>query len=292
MTRPRPGTRRATTTRHRARKRFGQHFLERQWADKVLEAIAATPDDVLIEVGPGRGALTHALAPQVRRLVAVEIDRDLAAALLESGPPSLVVLRADFLETTAADLRASLGPLGEATAVRLVGNLPYNVASPILFKCVELIESGLPLGEAVVMLQREVADRILAPVGTREYGVLAVLLRHVADVEHLLTLPPGAFRPAPKVHSSLIRLRFHQPKPAPKDLALFRRLVRSVFTRRRKTLANALAVVLDPRSTSVPIDEARLAAGQRPETIDIPGFVRLADAIASGATRRNPGPQR
>ena len=281
MSRP-PATTRKVTTKHYARKRFGQHFLERQWVDKVLDAIAAGPDEVLIEVGPGRGALTRSLVDQVRRLVAVEIDRDLATALRMSGSPSLVVLQADFLRTTTADLCAAIGPSAETTSLRLVGNLPYNLASPILFKCLELFESGLPLREAVVMLQREVADRILAPVGTRDYGVLAVLLRHVADVDRLLTLPPGAFRPAPKVHSSLIRLRFHDPLPRPWDLAVFRELVRSVFTRRRKTLANALAPFVGPGSALVPIDQAGLAAGRRPETLDIPEFVRLADAVGAG----------
>ena len=287
MNRSRAGTRRVPT-RHYARKRFGQHFLERQWADKVLDKIAARPDEVLIEVGPGRGALTYPLVEQVRRLVAIEIDRDLAAGLRTSGSANLVVLEADFLGTKAADLYEAIGASAETTSLRLVGNLPYNVASPILFKCLELFESGLPLREAVVMLQREVADRILAPVGTRDYGVLAVLLRHVADVECLLTLPPGAFRPVPQVHSSLVRLQFHEPRPRPQNLALFRELVRSVFTRRRKTLANALAPFIGSFSsgpTRVPVERAGLAVGRRPETLDVQEFVRLADAVGARAAR-------
>jgi 16S rRNA (adenine1518-N6/adenine1519-N6)-dimethyltransferase len=170
---------------------------------------------------------------------------------------------------------ASLGSL-------CVGNLPYNVAAPILFKTVELVEAGLPIEESIFMLQREVADRILAAPGTPEYGVLAILLRHVADTERLLALPPGAFRPAPKVHSSLIRLRWHAPAPAPQDLRVFRAVTRSVFTRRRKTLANALsAYALPPAaSTSALVAEAGLDPHQRPETLDIPAFVRLADAVA------------
>ena len=190
-----------------------------------------------------------------------------------------------FLGTTAADVCEAIGTSAETTSLRLVGNLPYNVASPILFKCLELFESGLPLREAVVMLQREVADRILAPVGTRDYGVLAVLLRHAADVECLLTLPPGAFRPVPKVHSSLVRIQFHEPVPRPQSLALFRELVRSVFTRRRKTLANALAPFIGFAATRVPIERAGLAAGRRPETLDVQEFVRLADAVEARAAR-------
>jgi 16S rRNA (adenine1518-N6/adenine1519-N6)-dimethyltransferase len=285
VNRRRAGGTRQVTTRHYPRKRFGQHFLERPWADKVLDAIAARRDEVIIEVGPGRGALTYSLARQVRRLVAVEIDRDLGAALKTSDGANLVVLQADFLRMTAADLSSVTGTSAETASLRLVGNLPYNVASPILFKCVELVESQLPLREAVVMVQREVADRILASSGTRDYGVLAVLLRHVADVERLLNLPPGAFRPAPKVHSSLIRLRFHEPAPKPRDLALFRALVRAVFTRRRKTLANALEAFVGPGVTLLPIERAGLAPGCRPETLDIAEFVRLADAVATGAPR-------
>jgi 16S rRNA (adenine1518-N6/adenine1519-N6)-dimethyltransferase len=291
MNRPLAEGRRQVTTRHYPRKRFGQHFLERPWADKVLDAIAARPDEVLIEVGPGRGALTHSLVKHVRRLVAIEIDRDLAAALetlktrQTSDSPNLVVLQADFLRITAAELFEATGTGTESATLRLVGNLPYNVASPILFKCLEFVESQLPLREAVVMIQREVADRILAPSSTRNYGVLAVLLRHVADVERLLNLPPGAFRPAPKVHSSLVRLRFHDPAPKPRDLALFRALVRAVFTRRRKTLANALEAFVGPGATLPPIEGAGLAPGRRPETLDIAEFVRLADAVAAGTPR-------
>ena len=122
----------------------------------------------------------------------------------------------------------------------MAGNLPYNVASPILFKLIELIDDGLPVNDAVVMLQREVAERLIAPPGTKEYGVLSVLIRHRADVERVLSLPAGAFRPVPKVQSAVVRLRFHPPRPVPRRPDVFEKLTKAIFTRRRKTLANAL----------------------------------------------------
>jgi 16S rRNA (adenine1518-N6/adenine1519-N6)-dimethyltransferase len=271
----------------RARKRFGQHFLERAWTEKVIATIDPKPEEVFLEIGPGRGALTLPLLQRARHVIAFEVDRDLAASLRCENNPKLTVVEGDFLEVTADRIRESLGPVGLAQAkLRVAGNLPYNVASPIMFKVLELFEADTPVEDATFMLQREVADRILASPGTSEYGVLSVLLGQVAEVSRLLALPPGAFRPPPKVHSSLLRLRWHRPSPAPLDLALFRALVRSVFTRRRKTLSNALLAHQLPAGTSAPTlaAEAGLDPRQRPGTLDIAAFVRLADAVA-GASR-------
>src|SRR5262245_15920397 len=169
-----------------ARKRFGQHFLETAWVVKVVDAIAPRPEDWFYEIGPGRGALTRPLTERAAHVMAFEIDRDLAAALRESAPPNLAIVEGDFLES---------GQAFEATAtppIRVAGNLPYNVGSPILFKLIELYDAGLPLTDATLMLQREVADRLTARPGTKEYGVLSVLVRLSATVERLLSLPPGA----------------------------------------------------------------------------------------------------
>src|SRR5690349_13748534 len=144
----------------RARKRFGQHFLEAAWVDKLIRAIDPQADETFLEIGPGRGALTRPLAARCRRVVAYEIDRELAAALRASMPANVSIIEGDFL---AADPPALPGPL----AFRAVGNLPYNVASPILFKLVEIFDTGGGLMDATVMLQREVADRLLAAPGTK-----------------------------------------------------------------------------------------------------------------------------
>jgi 16S rRNA (adenine1518-N6/adenine1519-N6)-dimethyltransferase len=267
----------------RARKQFGQHFLEPAWVEKVIRAIAPQPDDVFIEIGPGAGALTRPLAARAKHVTAVEIDRDLAAELRAAALPNVAVVEGDFLEVADAELRT---PNGERrTASRVAGNLPYNVASPILFKLVELYSVGAALSDATVMLQREVADRLVAGPGSREYGVLSILIGHSASTEIVLKLPAGAFRPPPKVLSALVRLRFHEPDPPVRNTSLFQGLVQAVFTRRRKTLANAL-LAFPPAAAVTPsriLDAARIDGARRPETLSIAEFGRLADVLAGAA---------
>jgi 16S rRNA (adenine1518-N6/adenine1519-N6)-dimethyltransferase len=281
-----------------SRRRFGQHFLEPAWVRKVVEAIDPQPQDQFVEIGPGRGALTRPLLERARRVVAFEIDRDLAAGLRaaagepgaiapdtgatdEAGRPlpvgrqgRLTIVEGDFLES-AGWLKAQ--PSG---VWRVAGNLPYNVASPILFKLLELYSDDVPLLDATLMLQREVAERLVAGPGGREYGVLSVLVQHTADVGLLLTLPPGAFRPAPKVHSALVRVCFRQPRPSTDDRALFEELVRAVFTRRRKTIGNALAAVRTRPLTADVLARTDIDPRRRPETLSVAEFVRLANAAA------------
>lgn len=259
-----------------ARKRFGQHFLEPPWADKVVRAIDPQPTDVFLEIGPGPGILTSRLAPRVSRLVAIEIDRDLAAALAPTLPPHAAVVSGDVLEVDIDKLLPAIGG-----PVRVAGNLPYNISSPILFRLL-LLESQRPVRDATVMLQREVADRLTARPGTAEYGVLSVLVQWRATVTRLLAIPPGAFRPPPEVRSALIRLTFRPPPFALKDAALFERMVRGMFTQRRKTIANALAgfardAGVDPAAALAAAD---IDARRRPETLEIVEIARLADIFA------------
>jgi 16S rRNA (adenine1518-N6/adenine1519-N6)-dimethyltransferase len=278
-----------------AKKRFGQHFLEPAWVDKLLHVIEPTSGDVFLEIGPGRGALTRPLADRAGAVAAIEIDRDLAAALRVSPPPRFPLLEGDFLEISAAEIRAAVaqatelavrgigasGP-GLPRALRVAGNLPYNVASPILFKLVALYAAGLPLLDATVMLQREVADRLVAQPGSKTYGVLSVLIQHQARAERVLALPPGAFRPAPKVHSAVVRLQFHSPEPAPVSHAAFVALTHAVFTRRRKTLANALRA-FEPSARLSPTDalgQTGIDGRRRPETLSVAELVRISDAFS------------
>ena len=263
-----------------AKKRFGQHFLEPAWVDKVIRAIDPKSDEVFVEIGPGPGALTRRLADRARAVIAYEIDRDLAAALEDNRPPNVGVVEGDFL-----DAHISLEPEpATPSALRVAGNLPYNVASPILFKLVSLYHGGVHFSDATVMLQREVADRLVARPGSREYGVLTVLIQHSADVERLLTLPSGAFRPPPRVQSALVRLRFHAADPPVRDAAVFESLVQAVFTRRRKMLANALlALPLGMSVTpSVALKAADLDGRRRPETLSVAEFAKLADVLTPG----------
>ena len=217
----------------KARKRFGQHFLEPVWVTKLVAAIAAQSTDRFIEIGPGRGAITVMLASRVAELVVVEVDRDLAAALAGHALPNVRIVNDDVLKV---DLVALAG----SGSMRIAGNLPYNLSSPILFKLLEASRAGL-FTDAHLMLQKEVADRLVARPATRDYGVLTLSTMLWADVSRVLSLPPGAFRPAPKVHSTVVRLNFRPPPTGVDNPELLVSIVRSVFTQRRKTMANALS---------------------------------------------------
>jgi 16S rRNA (adenine1518-N6/adenine1519-N6)-dimethyltransferase len=267
--------------RPRARKRFGQHFLESAWADKLVAAIDPQPDDRFLEIGPGPGALTVRLAPRVRSLVAVEIDRDMAAALGRDVPSTVTVVRQDFLQ-------ADLAPWTSEGPLRVAGNLPYNVSSPILFKLLDAHRAHGGLRDATLMLQREVAERIEAGPGSGDYGVLAILIQLHADVRRLLSLPPGAFRPPPKVHSAVIRLTFRGPAVRLVDERVFSALVRSVFTQRRKTLGNALKPFAETRrlDSRAVLRAARIDPVRRPETLTLDEFGHLANLLTtdSGAS--------
>jgi 16S rRNA (adenine1518-N6/adenine1519-N6)-dimethyltransferase len=258
-----------------ARKRFGQHFLEPAWVVKVVGAIAPAPGDVFFEIGPGRGALTRELTGRAARVTAFEIDRDLAEELRETAPSNLTIVAGDFLRSEWILENRPDRP------VRIAGNLPYNVASPILFTLIDLYSAGIPVSDATVMLQREVADRLVARPGSKEYGVLSILVQLWADVERLLALPAGAFRPTPKVQSTLVRLRFHPPSPAPRSLETFTALVKAIFTRRRKTLENALLAFKpwDRAGLSAVLLRAGIDGRRRPETLAVEELVRLADAV-------------
>ena len=268
-----------------ARKRFGQHFLEPAWVVKLMRAIAPRSDETFIEIGPGRGALTRPLAAVAQRVIGFEIDRDLVQLLRSARMPNVTIVEGDFLDITPERLANGFEQAGSDAArhqaLRVVGNLPYNVASPILFKLIELYRAGARFADAALMLQREVADRLLAAPGTRDYGALSVIVGHAASVERLLSLPPGAFRPAPKVESSVVRLRFHADDPAVGSRATFEAVVQAVFTRRRKTLANALLAyrALDRRAIDRALAATRIDGRRRPETLDVPEFAALSDAL-------------
>lgn len=268
----------------RARTRFAQHFLEPAWVEKLIRLMGTTPTDWLVEIGPGRGALTVPLSPLVQRVLAVEIDRDLAQELSSKRLPNVTIVAGDILELDLGSaLRSWRSEVDDAPpTLRVVGNLPYNISTPLLFRLLELSRSTGLLRDAVLMVQREVADRLVAKPGTGEYGVLGVLVALHADVRQLLALPPGAFRPTPRVHSAVVHLTFRPPQIVVRDLPLFVRMVRSMFTQRRKTLANALKPFAV--ETGVPAPRALAAAdiepGRRPETLHLPEMARLAAAFA------------
>jgi 16S rRNA (adenine1518-N6/adenine1519-N6)-dimethyltransferase len=259
----------------RALKKFGQHFLEAAWADKVVAAIDPKPGDRFLEIGPGPGALTLRLAPRVAHLTAVEIDAAMIEALRARVPANVTLLHRDFLDFDASAL--------EPGTLRVAGNLPYNVSSPILFRLLDLHRTRGGITDATVMVQREVADRITATPGGGDYGPLAILLQLHADARRVLALPPGAFRPAPTVRSAVVRLAFRPPAVTVADARGFEAMVRSMFTQRRKTLSNALKAHAATAGVeaAAALTAARIDPRRRPETLQLEELARLADVFAA-----------
>jgi 16S rRNA (adenine1518-N6/adenine1519-N6)-dimethyltransferase len=255
---------------HRARKRFGQHFLhDASVIERIVRVVAAKPGQRLVEIGPGLGALTGALLAGCENLHVIELDRDLAAALQKqhAGDARLTVHCADALRF---DFR-QLAPPGER--LRVVGNLPYNVSTPLLF---HLLEQAPVIADMHFMLQREVVDRLIARPGSKDYGRLTVMVRLDCESEKLFDVGAGAFRPAPRVTSSLVRLRVRrEPGIALTDRAAFARLVSHLFSRRRKTLRNSLR----GRLSESEIQRLGIDPNARPETLDLAGFAALVNAL-------------
>jgi 16S rRNA (adenine1518-N6/adenine1519-N6)-dimethyltransferase len=213
----------------------------------------------------------------------VEIDRDLAADLEAAALPNTTVVTKDVLTVDLIPILTEwLGaPPSSSNQIRVVGNLPYNISSPILFALIELASKTHGIRDAMLMLQKEVADRLVAKVGTGEYGVLTVFTGVNADVKRVLSLPPGAFRPQPKVHSAVVRLTFRPPTVDIPDQELFVRMVRTMFTQRRKTVSNALKPFAADRGADA--GRALAAAGidpiRRPETLQLAELAALARAF-------------
>ena len=252
--------------KHVPRKRFGQHFLsdQRVIAD-ILAAVSVQPGEHIAEIGPGEGALTDHLVKQTDQLHVIEIDRDLAAALRQRFPADrLIVHEADAL---AFDYSSLPSPL------RLVGNLPYNISTPLLFY---LLNYADRFSDLTFMLQKEVVERMVASPSGPEYGRLSVMLQYRYDMEMLLEVPPESFRPPPKVDSAVVRLR---PRPGAQFTALnpvhFGQVVTTAFTQRRKTLRNALGKLIDEDGLrSLGIDP-----GLRPENLSVADYVAISNAL-------------
>ena len=263
--------------RVRAKKRLGQHFLQSEWADKLVEVIGPDQDDRFVEIGPGPGALTLRLAPRVAHITAIEKDAEMVAALGPRLPGNVTLIHEDFLDAAAGPLFEGRPPL------RVAGNLPYNVSSPIMFRLLDAHLRYHTIRDATLMLQREVAERLEASPGTKAYGVLSISIQLHADVSPLLSLPPGAFRPAPKVHSAVVRLTFRPPAVEVSNATLFEEMVRSMFTQRRKTLANALRSFASARGAdaAAALRASGIDPTRRPETLQLNELARLAEFFSS-----------
>jgi 16S rRNA (adenine1518-N6/adenine1519-N6)-dimethyltransferase len=258
------------------KKSLGQHFLhERGVIDKIVLAVDPQPGDRLFEIGPGQGAITFPLLRRHGALTVIEFDRDLITPLMESaeGIGELTVIHKDVLKVDFGKLA------GDGAPIRLVGNLPYNISSPILFHVLEHAEA---VRDMHFMLQKEVVDRMGAEPGSKVYGRLSVMLQAACRVTPLFTVAPGAFRPPPKVDSAVVRL---VPRPAGEvgidDPALFEHLVRDAFGQRRKTLRNAVQQLCRGED----IEAAGLRPDARAEQLAVADFVRLANHLAATSGR-------
>lgn len=256
---------------HAPRKRFGQNFLHDPGViERIHRAIRAHPGDSLVEIGPGRGAITEGLLKAAGHLDVVELDRDLIEPLgvrLEAVG-DLRIHNADALKFDLCDLAP--GP----ASLRLVGNLPYNISTPLLFR---FLDQSWCISDMHLMLQREVVERIVADPGDKTYGRLSVMVQSACAAQNLFRIGPGAFTPAPKVESAFVRLQPHRPLPFPiQDPDLHRRVVAAAFAQRRKTLRNSLSALLDPAL----LKEVGIDPGLRAEAVDVAGFARIANALA------------
>ena len=265
----------------RARKRLGQHFLHhRAILERIADALDAPPGAPVLEVGPGHGALTRVLAERGTRVTAIEKDRELAA-LVEKMLPQVRVIAGDALEV---DWRAAAGADPDE-AIFVVGNIPYNITSPLLAKAL-----APPRPERIVFLvQEEVADRIGALPGGASYGALSVGIRSVARAEKLFRVPAGAFHPRPKVDSAVVRISpIREPLIGDQDLESFRRLVVGLFGFRRKQLGRGLREFTSwsPERVGTVLDRAGIPASVRPETVAPEGFAELYRVLIDAGWRR------
>lgn len=268
-----PSRRITIVSDHRARRRFGQNFLhDSRVVSRIVQAVAPSPGDHLVEIGPGRGALTRALLPYCDgRFDLVELDRDLVAILTDefADLEHVVIHSADALQF---DFRS----LDRGSKLRVVANLPYNISTPILFHL--LAHTGI-IQDLHLMLQKEVVERMIAGPGSKAYGRLSVNLAYHCTCEQLFLVPPGAFRPIPKVESAVVRLTPHATPPVDiQDLVLFNRIVTQAFSQRRKTLRNSLRTVLSAES----MEAIDIAPIRRPETLTLAEFAALANAASAG----------
>jgi 16S rRNA (adenine1518-N6/adenine1519-N6)-dimethyltransferase len=249
-----------------ARKRFGQHFLvDQSIIERIVGEIDPRPEDALVEIGPGRGALTAPLLALAGALTVVEIDRDLAARLRRT--PGLAVVEADVL---AVDFAALAGAAPSAK-LRVVGNLPYNISTPILF---HLLDAATAVRDQHVMLQKEVVDRIAAQPASKDYGRLTVMLQWRYEIEPLFDVAPDAFDPPPRVDSTVLRM-VPRAAPAEVDPALLRELVTVAFSQRRKLLRHTLGRWLDARGVEQDFDVQR-----RAEEVAVDEYLALAQTVA------------
>ena len=273
--------------KHQPRKRFGQNFLHDETIiSQIVDSINLNRDDNLVEIGPGMGALTEPLLEQVEAMTVIELDRDLASSLRirigANSHPNFNIINANAMQFDYSTLYAKEADGAEAQPkkLRIVGNLPYNISTPLLFT---LLQYSDIIEDMHFMLQKEVVERITADVGSKIYGRLSVIMQYFCETEYLLTVPRGAFNPPPKVTSAVFRLRPHPSKPVQaEDEKLFALVVRETFNHRRKTLrAIFKQSSLMPTLTDEDFSSIGIEGNARPETLDVKDFVLLSNLVSA-----------
>lgn len=264
----------STGTEHQARKRFGQNFLQDQHViDRIIREIAPRSDDHLLEIGPGQGALTKQLAKSGARLDCVELDRDLAEHLRHQyrDYDNVHIHQHDILKFDISELLTGGKP------IRIIGNLPYNISTPVLFHLLRYYER---IADMTFMLQLEVVERMSASVGDKNYGRLSLMLQYFCRAEKLFNVPPQAFHPQPKVNSAIVRLTPFDELPLPaKNVENLKLVVRTAFNQRRKTLRNSLKTLISDDM----LGDLAIDMKLRPENLDLSDYVKISDAISATA---------
>jgi len=264
---------------HQARKRFGQNFLHDPGViERIIRAIHPKPDDAIVEIGPGLGAITEEILAVNPKLQVVELDRDLIPVLRTKffNYPDFHIHEADAL-------KFDFSQLVDERPLRIIGNLPYNISTPLIFHL--LAQSGV-VQDMHFMLQKEVVQRMAAVPGDNNYGRLGIMTQYFCKVQPLFEVGPGAFRPAPKVDSAIVRLVPHAELPHPaKDLVTLQAVVRTAFNARRKTLRKALAGLV----TVEQLQALGINDGLRPENLSLADYVSIADALTDEKSRAQPG---
>ena len=246
---------------HKARKRFGQNFLnDRQVIERIISTISPKKKDDIVEIGPGKGAITFPLLEQLNKLNVIEIDRDLTALLQSSQNTKLIIHEANALSFDFSQISNNL---------RVVGNLPYNISSPLLFN---LLSQKDNIIDMTFMLQKEVVDRIVAKNNHKDFGRLSVMMQSFFDVELIFTVPKESFNPQPKIESAVVYLKTKQ-KPLIDDIKLLEKVVKICFSQRRKTLKNCLKSYLDQKQTEIDLS-------QRAEMLSVENFITLTEDYA------------
>jgi 16S rRNA (adenine1518-N6/adenine1519-N6)-dimethyltransferase len=273
MNRSNSPVRLANGMRHQARKRFGQNFLHDQGViQRIIDSIDPQADDRLLEIGPGQAALTRPLASSGAQLDCVELDRDLAAYLEKEfkGNDKVTIHQQDVLKFDLASLQDGDE---QAQKFRVIGNLPYNISTPVMF---HLLKSHQLIADMIFMLQLEVVQRLVAKPGNKNYGRLGLMAQYYCEIEHLFNVPSAAFTPQPSVSSAIVRLKPHQQFPVlARDVGCLQMVIRTAFNQRRKTLKNSLRNLISIDSLEqLPID-----LGQRPEKLSLADFVLISDLL-------------